>query len=100
LFAQPLSETLYKGRRMCFSSVQRPFGRYRRSLWREDVYVWRTKRIRFMAKTYTFHARNVYVFIARRIRFVWDRYTFCSSRVYVWPYTFKGSSFNWNKHQL
>ena len=41
------------------------------------------KRIRFMPKTYTFHARNVYVFTAKRIRFTRDMYTFRPSRVYV-----------------
>ena len=50
---------------------------------REDVYLVRAKRIRFMPKTYTFHARNVYVFIAKRIRFAPDRYTLRSARVYV-----------------
>ncbi len=30
----------------------------------------RSKRIRFMPKTYTFHARDVYVLLAKRIRFV------------------------------
>ena len=33
----------------------------RRRLWRENVYPAWAKRIRFMPKTYTFHARNVYV---------------------------------------
>ena len=42
---------------------------------REDVYLVREKRIRFMPKTYTFHARNVYVFTAKRIRFAHDTYT-------------------------
>ena len=41
------------------------------------------KRIRFMPKTYTFHAQDVYVFTAKRIRFTRDTYTFRPSRVYV-----------------
>ena len=53
------------------------------SLCREDVYVGWAKRIRFMPKTYTFHARNVYVFIAKRIRFTRDMYTLHTARVYV-----------------
>ena len=42
------------------------------------------KRIRFMPKTYTFHAQDVYVFTAKRIRFTRDTYTFRSGRQYVW----------------
>ena len=41
------------------------------------------KRIRFMPKAYTFHARNVYVLTAKRIRFTRDTYTLRPSRVYV-----------------
>ena len=51
------------------------FVRDGRKLRREDVYLVRAKRIRFMPKTYTFHARNVYVFTAKRIRFARDIYT-------------------------
>ena len=43
---------------------------------RENVYPAWAKRIRFMPKTYTFHARNVYVFTAKRIRSDEGRYTF------------------------
>ena len=60
---------------MCFSSVKRPFGRYRRSLWWEDVYVWRAKRIRFTLETYTFSSQDVYVLFGIGIRLVWESYT-------------------------
>ena len=45
---------------------------------REDVYLVRAKRIRFIPKTYTFHARNVYVLLTIRIRPDEKGYTFGS----------------------
>ena len=52
------------------------FVRDGRKLRREDVYLVQAKRIRFMPKTYTFHARNVYVLLAIRIRPDEKGYTF------------------------
>jgi len=37
----------------------------------------------FWVKTYTFHAQDVYVSRSKRIRFTRDTYTFRPSRVYV-----------------
>ena len=73
----PLQKRYGKGR---YSGA---FVRGGRRLWREDVYLVRAKRIRFMPKTYTFHARNVYVFTAKRIRFHRQTYMLCSRYVYV-----------------
>ena len=40
-----------------------------------NVYVWRTKGIRLVMKTYTFRSQNVYVSSVKRIRFRHETYT-------------------------